>query len=334
MKKIISTILVFVFVVLSIPLTGKAAENAMWTKIAYNEWNYQNELEGTDITAKYNQDTHTLTVTGVGAVPSYYSGCLGNRPWDKCPIWYIDISDGITSIGANVFNGYPCLMKVTMYANTFIEHTSAFGGAMKDCMFDIKGVEMQERQNGKFVYTSLDSIVRFMSHYNGTYRYRLENYYMVQMAQNNTSPVIQNLAPMTVSEEKNEKYPLINYKANLSCDAYSKNAIFKVVGERQKDSVYEVFEQYMGDFSYVNAYRITVSDGMVVFKTSRAHEYTLTIPNAYKFPGRTFALIQMADGQINVLEDIDLSDETISFKTYLPTGLYALICKDNSVLIQ
>lgn len=333
MKKMISTILAVALVILAIPMTGKATENATWTKVVYNEWNYQNELEGTNITAKYNQDTHTLTVTGVGAIPAYYSGCLGNRPWDKCPIWYIDISNGITSIGANAFNGYPCLMKVTMSANTFIEHVNAFGGAMDECMFDFKGVDMQERPNGKFVYTSLDSLVKFMTHYNGTYRYRLENYYMVQMAQNNTSPAIQNLAPMTVSEETNEKYPLINYKANISCDAYGKNAVFKMTGERQKDEVLRIFEQYMGDYNYINAYRVSIFDGTTIFKTSKAYEYTMTIPNAYKFPGRTFALIQMADGQINILEDMDMNDETITFKTYLPTGLYAMIYKENFVAL-
>lgn len=334
MKKKLSAILVTTLLILMIPMSGKAADNALWTKVAYNEWNYQDELEGTNLTVKYNQDTHTLTVTGVGAIPGYYSGCQGYRPWDKCPIWYINLGTGITSIGSYAFEGYPCLMKVNMYVNTFIEHETAFGGAMKECMFDIKGFDMQERQNGRFTYTSLDSIVKFMQHYNGIYRYRLENDYMVKLAQNNTSPAIKNLAPMAISEVTNEKYPLINYQASISCNAYDENAVFKMTGERQEDDRLKVFEQYMGDYNYINAYRVSVFDKTTIFSTSKAHEYTMTIPNAYKFPGRTFALIQMADGQINVLQDIDMSDETITFKTYWPTGLYAMIYKDNFVISQ
>lgn len=329
MKKIRSTVLITILVILMMPLIGRAAENATWTTVAYNEWSYQNELENTNLTAKYDWDTHTLTITGVGAIPSYYAGCQGYRPWDNCPIWYINLGSGITSIGSYAFEGYPCLMKVNMYVNAFIEHETAFGGAMEGCVFTIRGLDMQERQIGRFVYTSLDSVVKFMQHYNGKYEYRLENYYMVQLAQNNTIPSIQKIAPLVITDATNEKYPLINYKASISSSAYNENAVFSMIGERQKEDKLKVFEQYMGDYNYINAYRVSIFDKTTIFSTSKAYEYVMTIPNAYKFPGRTFALIQMADGQVNVLRDIDTNDGTITFKTYWPTGLYAMIYKDD-----
>lgn len=333
MRRMLSMFLSVLLFMLAIPMTAQAADNALWTTVSYNEWSYQDELEGTNLTAKYDQDTHTLTVMGVGAIPNYYAGCQGQRPWDRCPIWYINLGSGITSIGSYAFEGYPCLMNVKMSVNTYIEHETAFGGAMKDCTFEIGGLDIQERQMGRFVYTSLDSIVDFMRHYNGTYSYRLENSYMVQLAQNNITPAIQNLTMMKVSQETNEKYPLINYKASISSTAYSEDAVFKMAGERQGEDKLKVFEQYMGDYNYINAYSVSIFDKTTIFSTSKAYEYTMTIPNAYKFPGRSFALIQMADGQVNVLQDIDTSDETITFKTYWPTGLYAMIYKDNFAVL-
>ena len=333
MKRIVSMLCVAMMLVLSLPMASNAAENATWTKVAYQKWNYQNEADGTNLTVTFSSSEHTLTVEGVGAIPSYTADAMGNRPWNKLPIWYIEIGNGVTSIGANAFSGYELLMKVEMSVSTFIEDPSAFWGACKNCRFVISGMDIQSRNIGTIPYTSLDSIVTFMSKYDGNYRYQLENYYMIGMAQNNTYPRIENIAPLIATTDANVNYPLINYKTQLTSPMYPESAKLTMEGRRQGPLANEIFSLLIGDNTYVNAYNVSVYNSGTVYKTDIPYMYTMTIPNAYKFPGRTFSLIQITNGACNVLADVDSSDDTVSFMTDTPTGVYALVYKDNFAVL-
>lgn len=334
MKKLVSLLTVAVMLVLAVPNVGYAANNTTWTKVAWNEWNYQNPEEGTNLTAKFVDNV--LYIDGTGAIPSYTMDCLGNRPWNDCNIFYLEIGSQVTSIGANAFFNFPNLMTVKMFAGTFIEDVSAFKSVHEDCYFYIKGMNIVSRNIGSIPYTSLDSIAAFMAHYNGIYRYQLENYYMIGMVQNNTSAKIKDIAPATASTETNANYPLINYKSQISYTGnIGKNTHAVIEGRRQGVAAYEAINFLMGDYSFVNTYNISVYNTYgILAKTDMAATYTMTIPNAYKFPGRVFQLIQIANGACNILSDIDADESTVSFTTDTPTGVYALVYKDTFMGVQ
>ena len=57
----------------------------------------------------------------------------------------------------------------------------------------------------------------------------------------------------------------------------------------------------------------------------------MEIPNAYKFPGRQFSLIQLGAGSVNTLVDEDTDDNTIPFTTDYPSTVYALVYHDAAI---
>lgn len=329
MKRIWSMLLVAVMIALSVPNVGYAADNDTWSKVAYNVWNYQNMEDGTNLTATFKDNT--LSIEGIGAIPSYTTDCLGNRPWDKCNIFYVELGEQVTSVGANAFFNYPDLMSVKMYVSTFIEDVSAFKNVRSDCYFYIKGMNIVSRNIGNIPYTSLDSIAAFMEKYNGNYRFQLENYYMINMVQNNMMPKIKNVAPATPATVCNENYPLINYKSEISHDNnLPSDAHVLWESRRQGVAAYQAINFLMGDFSYVYTYNMSAYNTYgIITLTDTPVTYTVTIPNAYKFPGRTFQLIQIANGEFHILQDIDENENTVSFTTNTPTGVYALVYKDS-----
>lgn len=324
MKKILSLLCVAALLVLLCPTSNYAAESGTWTKQAYNEWVYQDVTTGTDITVKFAD--HKMTVTGTGAIPSF--GQYEQRPWENCSIYYLEIDKGITSIGAYAFSGFDYLMKVWMYANTYIEDVSSFSGACKECIFYIKGIDIVDRGIGKVPYTSLDSITAFMQKYDGNYRFVLENYYMISLAQNNTFPKIVNLTPMSTSKAVNAQYPIIDYKTAIA-KVDNDGTKMSIEARRQGKLAYEVFSILMGDNTYVCAYNIAAYNAKeTITQTTTESQYCMIVPAAYQYPGRKFSLIQIANGECNVLSDLDTHDGTVTFATDTPTGVYALVYSD------
>ena len=63
-------------------------------------------------------------------------------------------------------------------------------------------------------------------------------------------------------------------------------------------------------------------------KTSAPVTYVMTIPAAFQFPGRQFSLIQLGNGVVNILEDEDQNDTTLTFTTDYPTAACALVYRD------
>lgn len=326
MKRILSLLCMIALLVLVCPTNSYAVESATWTTKAYNEWGYQDAATGTDITVKFTDADNKLTIIGTGVIPAF--GQYEQRPWENCNIYHLEIDNGITSIGANAFSGFDYLMKVWMYANTFIEDVSAFKGAREECIFYIKGMDIVNRGIGKVPYTSLDSIVDFMQAYNGNYRYVLENYYMIGLAQNITSPKIEKITPQSASKEVNAQYPIINYKSTIA-KITSDGTHMLIEPRRQGKLAYEVFSILMGENNYACAYNIVAYGARgTITQTTTESEYCMIVPAAYQYPGRSFSLIQIANGECNVLADLDMHDGTVTFATDTPTGVYALVYSD------
>lgn len=333
MKKIIS--LLCCLVMLCMPLTVMASEStATWTKIANNQWNYQNLNTGTDITATVNGGT--LHISGVGEIPSYTSDTLVDRPWHRITIFEVVIDDGITVIGANSFADFKYLSRVTLPASAFIEDASAFAGASNNAYFMFEGMNFAKKYIGTIPYTSAESISKFMKAYNGVYRYRVENLYVRELLQSYGTPKILNIAPQdAITKDTNPDYPVINYYTFMAIHnaASMPKTNVLVQNKQQGMAAMEAFSIMLGimdGYQYVSSYNVSVYDmnGMIQ-STDEPHSYTMTIPAAYIFPNRTYAMIQIGNGVVNILPDEDDRDLTITFTTDYPSTAYALVYKDN-----
>lgn len=331
MKKLLGILTICALIAsLAVPANVVAADNPTWIQESGSEiWHYTDGSE-TELTAKLQGDT--LYIQGHGAIPGYDRDHLGSRPWHNKPVRSLVIADGITSIGAESFSNIKTLYHVTMSAGTLIESPTAFAGAAPDCTFEITGTNIVSHNIGNVPYTSLDSIAAFMQYYNGTYRYQLANYYMIEWVQNSVSPKISNLAPSdALTTYSNPNYPIPNYPSKLEFLSpkpdYSMHAHIQC--QQQGKAALEVFSIVLDDATYAAAFNMSVSNskGMVT-KTSTPLTYVMTIPAAFQYPGRQFSLIQLGNGVVNILEDEDQNDTTLTFTTDYPTTACALVYRD------
>lgn len=331
MKRLISILCAITMVAaLWMPAKAAAAQGPCWTqKNGEQTWTYT-DGQNTNLTAKI-QGT-TLYIQGSGEVPSYDREVLGNRPWHNKTIYSLVISENITSIGAEAFSNLKDLHQVSMSASTFIESPTAFGGASEGCIFEIAGTNIVSRNIGNVPYNSLDSITAFMQSFNGKYKYKLANYYMTTWVQNTVSPKIVDLAPMDASTSyANPNYPVYDYKSELSFVSpkpdYTMNT--SIISKQQGKAALEAFSIVLGENTYVTAYNMSINSAKGVIKsTEEPLTYSMTIPQAFQYPGRQFKLIQLGNGVINILEDEDINDTTLTFTTDCPSTTYALIYQD------
>lgn len=331
MKKLLHILVVSVLMLsLTVPLNTMAAENSVWIqKKGKEEWHYTDGLE-TDLTAKIQGEI--LYIQGKGAIPNYDREHLGNRPWHNKLIRSLVIADTVTSIGTEAFSNMNELYRVTMSAGTFIESPTAFSGIAKDCTFEFTGTNIKSRNIGNVPYNSLDSIVAFMQHNNGTFYYRVANYYMVDWIQNSVLPKIDKLSPSDVhSKYSNPEYPIIDFKSNLEFISPKPDSSMHghITSKQQGTTALEIFSIVLEDAIYVTAYNMSISsfDGMIT-QTDTPLTYQMTIPVSLQYPGRQFSLIQLGDGVVNILVDEDQNDATLTFTTDYPSTVYALIYRD------
>lgn len=328
MKRLLGILIVCALAVsLIVPERAAAANNSVWVKEAGKEaWTYT-DGQGTNLVAKIQEDT--LYIQGEGAVPSYDRDCLGNRPWHNKAVKALVIEKGITSIGAEAFSNMKYVQHVTMWASTFIESPTAFGGAEEECLFDIMGTNIASRNIGNVPYNSLDSIAAFMERFNGYYRFSLANYYMINWVQNSAYPKVENVSPQdALTTYSNPKYPLLNYQNSLDfvSPKPDKDMSLNIRNRRQGTAALEAFSIMLGDATYVTAYNISVSGkNGAMTHTDTPLTYVMTIPTALQYPGRQFSLLQIGNGVVNVLADEDWNDATLTFTTDYPSTVYALI---------
>ncbi len=331
MKKIIS--LICCMMLLCSSLTVLAAEdNATWQKVAGKmEWTYQ-DVDGTNLTAKLTD--HTLTIEGVGAIPSYSVNGLGKRPWNNYSVFELKIGNGVTAIGANAFAGFEYLYRITLPASVLIEDTSAFKDIMEDAYFMVKGMNITNHGDGKVPYSSAESLAKLMCEYS-SYRFQVDNMYMVQLLKNYCAEKDVNIAPVdALTTVSNPDYPLINYTSSIALvpEDWKPGDLTHVQAKQQGELAREVFSIMLGimpEYHYVYSYNMSSYNLLGAVPTAEAKTYVMTIPAAYRFPNRTHALIQIGNGVVNILEDEDNSADTITFTTDMPSSVFALIYKDN-----
>lgn len=330
MRKLIGVLCAVIITCISIcPINVHAeGQGPVWTSNGGNTWTYT-DGQSTNLTAKIINDT--LYITGTGAVPAYGKDCLGNRPWHNSAVTVIVIYNGIASVGAEAFSNIKTVRQVTIPASVYVEDATAFGGLSEDCLIYIQGIDMISRDIGTIPYNSLDSMVPMMKQYS-SYKFQLENYYMIGLAQNDAGGILKNLIPRDAQgKSHNEKYPLYDLSSALTvANNYGQETGSLTINCRQQGvAAMEAFSLVIGDNQYVASYNMSMSNRQGVVKhTDAPMQYTMAVPVAYQYPGRQFTLIQLGNGVINMLADEDTNDATVTFTTDYISTAYALVYTD------
>ena len=334
MKKLLITFFTILFVLACMPAVhaNAAEDNAIWSYDGGMTWSLKRD-DGTDITVKLID--HVLHVQGNGAVPSYSPDSLGAKPWNtvNSTIHEILVYNGITSIGSKAFSDMNYLEKVTMPATVFLADGTVFAGAKEECRFNFLGTNMTTEMIGdKIPYTSLDSIVHFALANNGQYFFVFSNHYMKRMVDLKSGNKLVNvIATDDYDTTTNTSYPYIDTTTKVkkvSGELHYLTAI-STQNNIQGKKALEIFALIMGDNQYAAAYNVSLNvNNNIIKKTDTPVTYSMEIPNAYKFPGRQFSLIQLGAGTVNILPDEDLDENTITFTTDYPSTVYALIYHD------
>ena len=99
---------------------------ALLCAVAQGAWADASGWCGDGVTYSYVESTHTLTISGTGAMWDYNND---NQPWYGFSITNVVIGEGVTSIGDDAFFVYPSLLSVEIPASV----TSIGGSAFYNC---------------------------------------------------------------------------------------------------------------------------------------------------------------------------------------------------------
>ena len=274
--------------------------------------------------------------TGTGEIPDFDYWYLYERPWATSNCHYVLIDDTITSIGKYAFYEMKNIKHVTMSTKTFIEDTTAFQGIGYKPVFRIVGKQTATKMIGTIPYTSLESIEAFAQTNSMGAAYILDDQKIAGEFQHSVNPSISNVywatdekAPWTdvdVNGNGNGNIPTPIIKLSEATPDYS----LKVSAQRRFPGMacYEAYAAFIGDYKLATTYNVVVEENnKTLTTTDNTLQYVLTIPQKYRQVGRSFRLLAIGYGVVDVYDDLDMSDETITFATNKPTTAYALVYK-------
>lgn len=338
LKKISQKLLIFIFVTLlavtAFPSVKTQAAGVKWTN-GGDGWYY---LPGTDIRVQVSNEK--IVFEGNGALPDYDKDTLGWRPWYWTKADYVQIGPGITYIGQYEFAKMDKIRYVNMYSTTYIADYTCFAELPREPVMRIIGTDEATTMYGTIPYTSLDSIAAVaQSSYNGG-SWVFDNSRIADAFRSRTNPSIQNVygAEYKIEKDKNNgKAPWedpndytndVTYSNMCDLTAPYANPSLFVIGQRQVQgkAAFEAFGAFIGNYQYAEMWRLNVTKaGNVIKNTDTPYQYVWKIPAAYQQAGRTFKLMQIETGTVNILDDLDANDGTITVSTDYPSTAYCLV---------
>lgn len=331
-KRLIALLFALVIAVSIVPVSTANAEGEEWISMG-NGWHY---LQGTDIKVHIANDI--IKIMGSGALPDCDYWRLYKRPWNSTDCHYLMVDSTITSLGQYNFYDIDTLKYVFLSSKTFIENTNVFDGISYMPIFRITYDGEETRMIGTIPYTSYDSIKAFAQSNSMGAAYIMDSSSAAREFQESVNPTICNVysasdtsAPWNSDEDSgngNVATSIIKLSpANLD---YSLNVSAQI--RYPGMACYEAYAAFIGDYKFAKPITVVVlKAGEKVKYTDRPMQYILSIPPEYRLAGRTFRLLGIGDGIVNIFDDLDTSNETITFETNCPSTAYALVYKDNNV---
>lgn len=336
------------------PMTVHAQE-LTWSHPG-NGWHY---LEGTDISVK--MENKAIYIYGTGEIPDCDYWKLYERPWANTDAESVHIANTITSIGKYAFYDMPKLRYINMYTSTFIKDSTCFDKVCYKPIFRLYDSEVTTEMIGTIPYTSLDSIKAIaQTNYNGA-SWIMDSPARVQEFQNSTNPTIPNVyyagekvkrlpdEKTDIAPEKDVPWENIETYSNgnvvtpicgLSAETPEPSLIVSAQKRYQGRDCLEAYAAFIEDYAFGATFNVSVMKNELVvarsyqivvenkvMQTENELKYVLTIPPEFRLPGRSFRLLGIEDGIVNIYDDLDLDDSTITFATNKPTTAYALVYK-------
>lgn len=336
MKKIIALLMAAVFMFSLVPSVTSEAKSsddkssATWVCTATNTYS----LSGTDIVVTIADSI--LTVTGTGELPDYTIRNYRTRPWNGAIVSTIKVADTITYIGAYEFAGVPYVTDVYFSADTFVAGSSSFYG-INSAIFHVTGTSLATKYYGTIPYTSLESIQKLA--YN-QYNYRawvFDNQSFATTFQNTCNPTIANVY---VSWESGTPWEYVGKNSCFlngfeSTDYISiSSAVPMKNGEVSETKIYVPDEDVMttwanniGTYNYALTFSMTVKrlDTYTMSNTFYDYYYVFTLPSYLVSSGRTFKVMAITTTGVEIIDDSDTSDTTVTFLTNEPSSVFCLI---------
>ncbi len=336
------------------PVTVQAQE-LTWSHPG-NGWHY---LEGTDISVKI--ENKAVYVYGTGEIPDCDYWKLYERPWANTDAESVYIAETITSIGRYAFYDMPKLRRINMYSSTFVKDMTCFDKICYKPIYRIYDRPVNTEMIGTIPYTSFDSIKAIaQTNYNGAC-WIMDSPAKAQEFQNSTNPTVPNVYYATekvkrlpnevtdIAPENDVPWENIETYSNgnvatpicrLSAQTPDASLIVSAQKRYQGRACLEAYAAFIEDYTFGAAFNVSVNknarvvtrsyDIIVenkVVQTENELKYVLTIPQELKLQGRSFRLLGIGDGVVNVYDDLDLDDGTITFATNTPSAAYALVYK-------
>lgn len=327
-KKTTALLLAFIFIISIFPGTKAEAAGERWISSA-DGWHY---LEGTNIKVQIANDI--IRVCGSGAIPDFDYWKLYERPWHTSTCHYLMIDDTITSIGQYAFYGIESIKYVFINSRTFIENTNSFAGISYKPIFRITYDGEETRMIGTIPYTSYDSIKAFAQSNSMGASYIMDSNDRVTEFQESVNPTICNVYCAT-----DQNAPWNNVENNGNGNVYTTIVRLSPVNPDYSLGVYasikypgiacyEAYAAFIDNYTLAETFNIVVTkEGKELEYTDKVMQYTLTIPTEHLQAGRSFRILAIAPGIVNIYDDLDTVDQTVTFATDYPTTSYALVYK-------
>ena len=323
-------------VICFVPMTAEAK------KIDHHEWSNSSAVwEVSDGVRAYVKDG-VLYFEGTGAIPDYTNDTLYTRPWHNVLIEAVNVGPGITDIGTKAFAEFKKLKYITVYSTTFIKSGNAFDKIDSAPQVRIMGSEETTRMiGGKIPYTSLDSWARVAQSRIGNIVYIMDDGAMKMKLRQKTLPNVP-LVYSADNEDATRRYEMadreeeqtqmeqftspLRFAPGYEVTGQAVTSRRIIQGEEYLDIIAYYLNYVYAGYTYGCTYSNMVTTGDKVYDTfDTPKNYQFQIPAKLQAPGRQFKVIQVVNGQPTVLEDIDSSDDTITFTTSQGTFQYSII---------
>lgn len=294
-----------------------------------NGWHY---LQGTDIKVQIANDI--IHFTGTGEIPDFDYWYLYERPWATSNCTNVIIDSSITSIGKYTFYKMDKVKYVYMSTKTFIKDNTVFEGIAYKPVFRITDNGVETKMIGTIPYTSYDSIKAFAQVNSMGAAYIMDNKKTALAFQESVNPTICNVYWATDEDapwsdvDKNGNGNVITPSCKLSASNPDPSIGVSAQRRYQGLACYEAYAAFIGEYTFATTFNIVAEKGKnTIEKTDVALQYTLTIPPQFRQAGRSFRLLQIGQGVVNIYDDLDNNLDTITFATDTPTTAYALVYK-------
>ncbi len=336
MKKIIALLMAAVFTLTLVPsvtLEAKSSSDASpvtWVTTATNTYS----LSGTDIVVTLADAT--LTVTGSGELPDYTIRNYRTRPWNGAIVNTIKVADTITYIGAYNFANMAYVTDVYFSAAAFVSDASSFYGINSAC-FHVTGTSISTKYYGSIAYTSLDSIQSVAYNQLTNRSWVFDKQEFATSFQNSCNPTIANVY-VSWDSSTPWKYEAIeeSYKNGFEdTDYISISAAIPMKDcEVTQTNIYvpgvsilNLWAANIGTYKYGLTFDMTVTraGSYTMSNTLYGYYYVFTLPSWLASSGRTFKVMATTTGGVEILDDCDTSDTTVTFLTNDAAATFCLI---------